>query len=613
MGNEKSTYYDRFDVEYLEFLANELELRNLIKTAMSASESNRDNVLRYPEFDVIEINFAGFGANTILNSNPKRCGDKYKNESDAAYAERMDEIDKWRKKIADNFALLLNPKTLEKLNNLGYKELGQKNPIRVKIRFQYQYLYGDFPACLRKAEKQTQAKVLAEQTDFPTFYVNPPLSREDHSNDIPSNVPKNQGLFGSQMSSLNAITDLIKNNPHLAVGSREPLPNRIQVRFSVIPSPLCSLTINRLSIVDNYFYAPEIQDSCNLSVHFPLHIINGRFGYGKDERMIDYDKRMLHFQTIENHFGYLWNHDLNLYCMDGSFFYSTKDKPFDNIPRINNAFEFGRIKTPTEVIRDSQWLQKIRRLVEKDIDIKKERALYHYSPDEEVRRTEKDKLIEAINNWKLNLNLKFILNTRKLDETQVGDPLLFDLKSIIKEQEPDLRIWLDKFLSEYDEVKKARDTAAGVKEFDATKSKIKIRVTNKVDKRGIETKKLIVEVRFLLKNSDGSDYAEFVYQKDNLVVGCQILAHHAFCRMQGIDPIFIEQAKDRRHCRSGFISNFNNECILYAYFFDKQDRPIVGAIEVEDMESLIDFARIRRQAQFESNGVHPGELFPGWN
>jgi hypothetical protein len=343
----QNVYKHRFDPAYLELLAEKLYLPNLIASAVYEPKEIKD--VEYKR--CIKIDFCGLAANTLLATN-------------------LDDVDpatvEARKKIYRRFLELFNRKNLVMLNRLK-----EKDRIYVKVRFCFSYLYSDYPICLMKAE---QPEVWDNLTDNPvnSFYLNPPLSSGEF---------EGSSIHLSQKESLRKIYKIIAANKDLIIlGGLEKKVNTVQVRFSPLPSPLCTLFINNEAFCDPYLYAKK-KDKEQLSFKYPVHIFHAK----RDRE---------NFSEIQRHFHYLWRHDLTLFCGDATEF--TPDNPA-GLNTLRPPYD----KQGNYIIT---WEHKIKRITEKQKEIAKKKKR-KFKPDQ-----------EAIDRWKANVDRKLQLCTRKISE-----------------------------------------------------------------------------------------------------------------------------------------------------------------------------------------------------
>lgn len=300
-GKESSieTFSDRFNPAYLDQLLIALDPENLIK---GKHKENGDD----KKLDCIEINFCGHAASTLFGSPYGRT---------AISEESKGKL----KAIKDAFLHLFKPETLAYFD-------GERIYLRVRICFGYPY--SDFPVCLMKAEdSENWEHITANAYDF---HTNKRLKESEL---------KDSEIFKSQVHALEQISTLIDDNPSLL--ERAPNKHSIQIRFSVIPSPLCLLIINQRAYCDSYLYAiitdtGSVKSPQEFSLRYPVSIIP------KDSAS---EKQ---FWSVETHFKYLWKHDLTLFCEDATYFEKAK----------KNYKELMQIRTPCDV----KWTDKENRI-----------------------------------------------------------------------------------------------------------------------------------------------------------------------------------------------------------------------------------------------------------
>ena len=345
-------FKNRFAKEYLAYLIEKLSLRNLINTAITAPKTINGKTYQ----KCIKIDYCGIAANTLLATNlarPEIAGDTFD----------------LRVKIFKKFIELCNSDNLRSLNE-NKKEGG----IYLKVRFCFSYLYSDYPICLMKAE---QKGVWENLTDNPinNFYINPPLSRDEF---------EGSGIYLSQKESLRKIVDIITDNHDLIIlGDVEKKANTIQVRFSPLPSSLCTLFINDEAFFDPYIYA-KFQNNPQLSCEYPINVLNAR-------------TNKIGFENIEKNFNYLWKHDLTLFCGDATNF----------TPRNKSGLTVLRPPYDDNGSLIIKWEHKKKRILEKQKEILRGKNI-KFEIDNDL-----------IEKWETNLDNKFRVCTRKILERVV--------------------------------------------------------------------------------------------------------------------------------------------------------------------------------------------------
>ena len=264
-------YSDRFTKEYLKFLLEQLRIENLIETA---DYEPYDEDIRKKNKKCININFCGLAANTLLGNNIEG-------------AVNANEVAELRSKISKSFLKLFEKETLQKFDSLN---------LYLRIRFCFSYLYSDFPVCLMKAENPANWKYTGEGIKYDFHYTNPITEKDLKKSDI----------YTSQIGSLGKLYTIISNNPELVKRDGIKEKHMIQIRFTVIPSPICILTINNVICSEPYLYAMMPNKEKGRSLHYPVSVVS--------------KENKLQYRSIYKHFNYLWRQDLTLFCGDGTEF-----------------------------------------------------------------------------------------------------------------------------------------------------------------------------------------------------------------------------------------------------------------------------------------------------
>jgi len=347
----KPVYSDRFDPEYLSHLKQLFDIPRLKDGALY--EKKTFNGVEYHR--CISIDFCGVSATTLFNTDAGRKGIK-------------PNVAELKEKVANAFKEIFDRKVLEELNNSDKNER-----FYLRVRFCFPYLYSDYPICLMKAE---HPDIWAGLADRPVrnYFLNKPLTQGQF---------KHSHITIYQEASLHKIVDILRGNEDLIIlGGKEKKANTIQVRFSVIPSPACTLIINNIAHCDPYLYA-KVEKEEPLSVTYPLLTLNK-----KDPGTCKA------FDSIRKHWDFLWRHDLTLFCKDATFF------------TPENKEGLLTLRKPDEIIgpKGSNWTHKEQRIWEK-----KEEIAGH-----PLDKTPAD--LDEISNWKANLNYKFGLCTTKLTD-----------------------------------------------------------------------------------------------------------------------------------------------------------------------------------------------------
>jgi hypothetical protein len=192
--------------------------------------------------------------------------------------------------------------------------------IRVKTRFLFMYLYSDF----------SYAQVEAEKTEYRATIEN--KKYDDYKNlDLLSLTEKDfysSRIYDYQVKALKQIQKI-----HNDFFSHREHSDILNVRFCCLPLNFCSLTINNKSYIDAYSYAKRDSNS-GLSYENPLISIS---------QINDAST----FDTIEDHFRYMWNHPTTL-------FYEDATKSFFDEENENKLQQLEHIKMPHNVSFDTK-------------------------------------------------------------------------------------------------------------------------------------------------------------------------------------------------------------------------------------------------------------------
>jgi hypothetical protein len=353
------TYPNKWDAGYLRFLKEQLSEEHLIKTAMPLREPKLIDREK-PYTKCVYIDFFGLSSNTLLGA-------------DLHYTSGVTNYE-IRREIAELFKNLFDPETkiLDRINEQG---------IMVKVRFCLNYLYSDYPICLMKAEHPDTWVNLVKQPNY-DFTCSYPLNESQFQT---SNIRK------AQEASLESIMKILRSNKSLIYVAekhgkeyKQKNPNTFQVRFAVIPSPLCILVINRVAICDVYLYAPK--NDVELPFYYPVTVITK---HQKNLLAKDDNKS---FDSIRQNLAYLWKHDLTIFCSDGTKFRYDPDNKIENFDGLVSVLR----PTDSNGKHLVTWNHKIKRMKEK---------------------TDETKSIsdETIELWENNLYRKFSMCTRKIE------------------------------------------------------------------------------------------------------------------------------------------------------------------------------------------------------
>jgi len=347
----RSIYPDRFDTSYLTFLESELDIEKLKDGALH--EKKLINGIEYHR--CISIDFCGIAASTLFFTDTGR---------EDITPENLEA----RKKVATAFKILFERDRLLALNNNNEQER-----FYVRARFCFSYMHSDYPICLMKAEQKEIWEKLADKP-IDDYYISKPVSVSDF---------RKSRIRSTQEDSLRAIADILDDNEDLIImGGLEKKVNTIQVRFSAIPSTICTLIINRTAYCDPYLYA-KLEPDKQLALNYPVLVLR--------EKEADMPKA---FAAIRKHVNYLWRHDLTLFCKDATRF------------RPDNHAGLVEMLPPDAIIgwEGTNWLQKETRIWEKKKELDKTL----------LEKTETE--LRKISEWKANLDHKLSLGTKKIKE-----------------------------------------------------------------------------------------------------------------------------------------------------------------------------------------------------
>jgi hypothetical protein len=376
------TFENKFDTNYLRFLADKLELNSLKASAINITRKEKWKEYKSQVTKktitlkkAIKIDFCGLASTTLLGTNME---EKAKDIC-AVYPEQSGEIIRLKTDISEKFRLLLTDETLDDLNQSG---------IYLQIRLCFPYLYADFPISLIRAE---DSEIWNAKMDHEVvFSGNAPISSDEwrHSN-----------LYDSQSGCLKEIARLCdKHRSFSRIEHYDMAINTLEARFAVIPVPVCVLMINDIAFSDAYIYA-KVTDENHLAFNTPVNAIS-QFSSAKGRKA---KKEDTGFVMLRQNFLYIWRHDLTLYADMATRF------------RENTPYGLLTILPPDEV--NAQWQKKIERIIER-------RKSMHPTYNPEAPREK-----ERIREWKENVIKKMELNTRKIqDKGIVIDPSQLHIK-----------------------------------------------------------------------------------------------------------------------------------------------------------------------------------------
>jgi len=352
LKNTLSTYADRFDPDYLRFLAERFDINTL---KANAYEENRKD--GHGTVKCIEVKYCGIAANTLLGNDTASRGKTMNSAVSAA-----------KTHVARNFKDLFTKKNLDELKQQGYY---------LKVRFCFSYVYSDLPVSLIKAEESKNWEYIKDGTRYDYHYSKP----------INESELKKWSIYQSQQESLRLIMEILRSaysNGH-DLATLEKQNHSIHVRFTCIPSPLSMLILNNLCLCDSYLYGKlAIKDNMETtcSLHHPVSVIT------KVENMENEQ-----FESIINHYKYLWRDDLTLFCGDATKFSFIENEKGG---KKNRTYYFEGL---TEIIPPNKikWNDKISRIRES-----------------KRRHKAKNRNIIEILFWKRKLTDKFRLYTNKV-------------------------------------------------------------------------------------------------------------------------------------------------------------------------------------------------------
>ena len=206
----------------------------------------------------------------------------------------------------------VNQKFLALFENL---KLLEEKKIRLKTRFLFTYLYSDFAFALIEAERTpfraTMENPINENRNFKLFS----LTKEDF---VASSIYQNQ------KRALLKLEDIY--NKFYRLTGRTDILN---LRFSCLPLNFCNLTINNDTFIDPYSFAKQDEMS---SLAFETPLIH-----------ISEQNNKMSFNTIQDHFRYMWIHPTTL------FFEDATNSEF-NINSGNHLEGLSDFKEPSEIL-----------------------------------------------------------------------------------------------------------------------------------------------------------------------------------------------------------------------------------------------------------------------
>lgn len=307
-------YQDRFDLNYLKLLYDQLDPKMLTETAIPRSK--KIDGIEYKH--CIRINFSGLAASLLFALNLSKVKD--------------DKVRTAISRIYERLQSIFSKEMLKKFNE-------HKKRCYVKASFCFSYLYSDYAICLMKAEVENVWEYQVRD-DVNDFYPNMPLSMDEFTI---------SPIHNSQSETLRQISELVSKNRDIVMGNSNEVPNTIQVRFAPIPVPQSIIMINNLASSQPYFYVKP-EGGYSLELKHPVTVL---------DNLCEADKSG--YFVIEKNFYYLWKHDLTLFCSDVTKF------------RRDHPAGLATVLPPVDKDDNSliTWEQKIQRMKEKIIRDKK--------------------------------------------------------------------------------------------------------------------------------------------------------------------------------------------------------------------------------------------------
>jgi hypothetical protein len=294
-------FKNRFDEEYYDYLIKILtDVQSLCENAIGHPKPKAYTEGNFEKG--IQIDFCGIAATTLLG-----------------IAIEDDRLSDKRAQIKEAFTSLLSSEMTKELNSKG---------IYIKVRFILSYIYSTFFSCLVMAESSLGRPYASSR--FIDYNYN--------LDELTFDQLKDSSFGKRQTRTLTEIANVVDKNPFLVMVKPEKSDNTLQVRFSLLPLPLCLLIINNKAISDPYLYAQELtgQRVHDLFFHYPLLVF--------DQTV---NEQQVYYSYMANHFDYIWNNDLTLHCRDTTEF-----------DIHNNSQDLAVIRKPSEL----KWDQKERRI-----------------------------------------------------------------------------------------------------------------------------------------------------------------------------------------------------------------------------------------------------------
>lgn len=237
--------------------------------------------------------------------------------------------------------------------------------VLVKVRFLFSYVYSDFAFSLIEAEKSQNRATVNQQSHWLNFEPETDITEEEFYS---------SQIFKNQKTALKHLQRLKETYI-----SEETSSHKINIRFSPIPINYCGVLINDFTAFDCYSYSKLNKYSGKLMFSSPVLTLTKNSS----------NKRK--FQEVEDHFRYLWNHELTLFSEDATFF------------DINKQHSLSKIKKPNE-IKFEYKSNKIKEL-------------------ELLRDTNTDNVESRMNSWLFTAKNRLIHNTRIIQQHPVKESI----------------------------------------------------------------------------------------------------------------------------------------------------------------------------------------------
>ena len=270
------TFENRFDKNYRDLIINKLSLTHKDSLLHSAIPIKEEviNDIKYNK--VINIDFLGISSSLFFDK-----GGNYNT------------LNQNTSKAFDNFLL-----KLDEVNKLG---------IKVRLRLLLVYPYSDYAFTRIQAECDYNRSSITEKKFNRNF---------DLAEEVDEDTFIGSTYYQNQVDCLLRIQTHLKTNKFL----NKDDSNKIKIRFTPLGTSLCVLRLNNDFYYDSYVFSKNKKDEKKLLVGFPLININ-------------LESNEKDFQSLEDHFRYIWTLDSTLYCEDATFFDSKKIKGLNKIKK----------------------------------------------------------------------------------------------------------------------------------------------------------------------------------------------------------------------------------------------------------------------------------------